>query len=226
MKCKKCNKEISSPFCPYCGEKAKPEKLFYKKWWIWAILGVTSFLFLFCVSGVALDNDSAVSVEEDAESIPTISPSASPSATPSPSPSAKPLASPSALPSATPSALPSPSPSASSSGVSSEEFDKSENAVVEEDTKVELKPSNKPKPSKIVTQSPTPEAKPSATLKPSASKDSTGDSSSKGNGTQVYITENGKRYHCNPDCSNMKSPEAVTIDQAKAKGKTACKTCY
>ena len=42
--------------------------------------------------------------------------------------------------------------------------------------------------------------------------------------TIVYYTENGKRYHCNKDCSNMKSPIEGTIDEVG--GRTPCQKCY
>ncbi len=39
-------------------------------------------------------------------------------------------------------------------------------------------------------------------------------------------TGGGKRYHSREGCSNMKSPEYITISQAKARGFTACGRCY
>ncbi len=44
----------------------------------------------------------------------------------------------------------------------------------------------------------------------------------------VYIASSGKgsRYHSDPNCSNMKGTSAVSIDDARALGYTACKKCY
>ena len=42
----------------------------------------------------------------------------------------------------------------------------------------------------------------------------------------VYITANGKKYHSNPNCSNMKSPKAITLSKAESSGYTPCKKCY
>lgn len=44
----------------------------------------------------------------------------------------------------------------------------------------------------------------------------------------VYIASSGKgsKYHSNPNCSNMKGTSAVSIDDARALGYTACKKCY
>lgn len=44
----------------------------------------------------------------------------------------------------------------------------------------------------------------------------------------VYIAASGKgsKYHRSPDCSNMKGANAISVDDAKARGYTACKKCY
>ncbi len=42
----------------------------------------------------------------------------------------------------------------------------------------------------------------------------------------VWISENGSKYHSRSGCSNMKNPSEVTIDEAKASGRTPCKKCY
>ena len=42
----------------------------------------------------------------------------------------------------------------------------------------------------------------------------------------VWIPQNGKRYHTNPNCSNMKNPSQVTISQAQAWGYTPCQKCH
>lgn len=47
-------------------------------------------------------------------------------------------------------------------------------------------------------------------------------------GNKVYIagSGNGKRYHSNPNCSNMKNPVEISLSEAQARGYTACKKCY
>lgn len=45
----------------------------------------------------------------------------------------------------------------------------------------------------------------------------------------VYVwipTNGGTKYHSNSNCSNMKNPEQVTLDNAIRTGFTACKKCY
>lgn len=42
----------------------------------------------------------------------------------------------------------------------------------------------------------------------------------------VWIPNSGSKYHSNPNCSNMKNPTQVTIDQAINMGYQACKKCY
>jgi len=42
----------------------------------------------------------------------------------------------------------------------------------------------------------------------------------------VWISRTGTKYHSNPDCSNMKNPGYVTLDEAIAQGRTPCKKCY
>lgn len=51
--------------------------------------------------------------------------------------------------------------------------------------------------------------------------------SSSGGGT-VYVASsgNGKKYHSNPNCSNMSGTREMSVSQAKAAGYTACKKCY
>ena len=42
----------------------------------------------------------------------------------------------------------------------------------------------------------------------------------------VWITTSGKKYHNDPSCSNMKSPYLVSLSEAIASGRDACKKCY
>ena len=41
----------------------------------------------------------------------------------------------------------------------------------------------------------------------------------------VWISENGKKYHSKPSCSNMKNPIKISKLQAIAKNKTPCSKC-
>ena len=34
------------------------------------------------------------------------------------------------------------------------------------------------------------------------------------------------KYHSNPNCSNMKNPSSMTMEEAQDKGLEACKKCY
>ena len=42
----------------------------------------------------------------------------------------------------------------------------------------------------------------------------------------VWIPRTGQRYHRNQNCSGMKNPSYVTIEEAKRLGFTPCKKCY
>lgn len=41
----------------------------------------------------------------------------------------------------------------------------------------------------------------------------------------VWISNSGKRYHTIPECSNMKNPSAVSLSEAIASGRDACRDC-
>ena len=43
---------------------------------------------------------------------------------------------------------------------------------------------------------------------------------------KVWITKTGKKYHNNPDCSQMKSPIEIDLLEAIEKGYTPCGKCY
>ena len=43
---------------------------------------------------------------------------------------------------------------------------------------------------------------------------------------QVYIPQNGSKYHSNPNCSNMHNATAISLEEAKSRGYTPCKKCY
>lgn len=65
----------------------------------------------------------------------------------------------------------------------------------------------------------------STTSKKSSSSQST-TSTTKDVGGSVYIPKTGKKYHSNPNCSNMKNPTQTSLSDAKSRGYTACKKCY
>lgn len=46
------------------------------------------------------------------------------------------------------------------------------------------------------------------------------------NGQTVYVSRTGSKYHSNPNCSNMKNPSSMTMEEAQTKGLEACKKCY
>ena len=59
----------------------------------------------------------------------------------------------------------------------------------------------------------------------SDSDDSDSDSSSSSSG-DVWIPASGSKYHSSKNCSNMKNPHKVTLQEAKDSGYTPCKKCY
>lgn len=44
--------------------------------------------------------------------------------------------------------------------------------------------------------------------------------------TFVWVSRTGNRYHKDSDCSNMKKPIKMTLQEAIDKGRTPCKKCY
>ena len=70
------------------------------------------------------------------------------------------------------------------------------------------------------------EAKASATSSASTKKDYTPDYSSSASDEMVYVSRTGSKYHSSKYCSNMSDPEYMSIEAAKALGRTACKNCY
>lgn len=42
----------------------------------------------------------------------------------------------------------------------------------------------------------------------------------------VWVSRKGKKYHSNPDCSNMKNPSHITLDEAISSGRGPCSKCY
>ena len=46
------------------------------------------------------------------------------------------------------------------------------------------------------------------------------------NSVLVWVTSSGKKYHSNSSCSNMKTPQQITIEEAQASGREPCSKCY
>ncbi len=84
-------------------------------------------------------------------------------------------------------------------------------------------PSSAPESSSSPAPAPAPSSEPSQP-KVSSSKATAPDPEPQGQ--MVWIPKTGKKYHSNPNCSNMKDPSQVSIETAKARGYTACKKCY
>lgn len=42
----------------------------------------------------------------------------------------------------------------------------------------------------------------------------------------IASTGNGKKYHSDPDCSNMTNPISISVDDAQAQGYAPCKKCH
>ena len=45
------------------------------------------------------------------------------------------------------------------------------------------------------------------------------------NEKKVWISAKGKKYHSRSSCSNMSSPQEVTVSEAEKRGYTPCKKC-
>lgn len=44
--------------------------------------------------------------------------------------------------------------------------------------------------------------------------------------SMVYVSKTGSKYHRNPNCSNMKNPNCISINEAKNRGLGPCSKCY
>ncbi len=74
-------------------------------------------------------------------------------------------------------------------------------------------------------------ATPTPATTPSSSSSSSGTRAPNGwfnppAGNEVWLTENGSRYHCSSSCSGMIDPSHTTLAWAQANGYTACRRCY
>lgn len=72
---------------------------------------------------------------------------------------------------------------------------------------------------KIAELEAAPSPQPSVTTAPEKS-------SQKNNFGSVYYTDKGKKYHSNPNCSNMKNPVATSEANAIGTGRTKCSKCW
>lgn len=45
------------------------------------------------------------------------------------------------------------------------------------------------------------------------------------NGTFVFVSASGNKYHSKPNCSNMRSPSPISLDDARLQGYEPCKKC-
>lgn len=73
-----------------------------------------------------------------------------------------------------------------------------------------------PEPTAEPTIAPTAEPAPDPAPAPASAEESQ---------EMVWISKTGKRYHSNPDCSGMKSPRQITLEEAKQRNLTPCKNC-
>lgn len=46
------------------------------------------------------------------------------------------------------------------------------------------------------------------------------------NGSTVWVSQTGSKYHSDPSCSGMKNPSQISRTEAEGKGYTPCKRCY
>lgn len=74
---------------------------------------------------------------------------------------------------------------------------------------VQPAPQPQPQPEPAPTPQPEPEPEPSTPVS-----------------TMVYVSRTGSKYHSNPNCSNMKNPSYVFIDEAIGRGLGPCSKCY
>ena len=175
-----------------------------------AVCGVISLsiVFLFCFISSSIESHNRTRNYMRALAV---SSSAASTIAPTPSYTPLPTSTPVVTPSPTPTTTPSPTPTPT------------------------ITPSPTPVPTPTITPTPVPTATATPTISPQPIEvESSISSSSSTNSPQtvtpstnyVYISENGKKYHRRPGCSNMENPMEVTVEQAIAWGYTPCKKCY
>lgn len=168
----------------------------------WAKGAILAAAFLVILASASGPSEKAVP-EPATDSIGTEVPA---TPTPTPAVTATPFPTPSPTPSPTPTATPAPTPT--------------------------VTPTPTPEPTPVPTEAPVSaayesqaagESGTSAQSEPSDAGTYTAPQS----GT-VYIAGSGKgkKYHSNPNCSNMNNPVPLTQSEAEARGYTPCKKCY
>lgn len=90
----------------------------------------------------------------------------------------------------------------------------------DESTSPTVKPTAKP------TPEPTPEATPEPTPEPTPKPTPEPTEEPAVQGGTVWLSRTGKKYHCDPNCGNMKNPIKSTLDEAIASGREPCEKCY
>ena len=80
-------------------------------------------------------------------------------------------------------------------------------------------PSPTPTPTATVTPAPVPTAEPIVAPAPVIVQEEQKEN-------MVWVPSTGKKYHRHSNCSGMKNPSYVSIDDAIARGYTPCKKCY
>ncbi len=96
----------------------------------------------------------------------------------------------------------------------------SSNSISSESAEISSVSSEKLAPSAAPTPTPTPIPTPVPTPAPPVTDNNTPQAQ------YVYIPKSSKKYHSNPNCSNMKNPGKITIERAQQLGYTPCKKCY
>lgn len=81
-------------------------------------------------------------------------------------------------------------------------------------------PTQEPTPEPTSKPTPKPTPKPTATPTPEPTEEPAGQSET------VWLSRTGKKYHCDPNCGNMKNPIKSTLDEAIASGREPCQKCY
>ncbi len=89
-------------------------------------------------------------------------------------------------------------------------------------------PAQKPtaQPTEEPTPEPTPKPTPKPTAKPTAAPTPEPAEEPAAQSETVWLSRTGEKYHCDPNCGNMKNPIKSTLDEAIASGREPCKKCY
>lgn len=173
------------------------------------VVALLLFLLLcFSISAVGARRDERNHIRElMVSSMATSNSSSTTTPLPAVTPSATPIPTPIITPSPTPSPSVSPTPTPSTTPIST--------------------PTITPTPVPTATATPTIAPQPIEAESSIASSSGTDSPQTVTSSTNyVYISENGKKYHRRPGCSNMENPMEVTVEQAIAWGYTPCKKCY